>query len=347
MKENKLIKLFAVGVLGLLVSSASGIPLVYEEGPLIGQTYNGAVTMKSTLFTTGSTYANVGGYTGLPDAGGAAGANGRPLYTPLTAVETGVSFLDGWNAPPVSAQATGVYAGAEATAFEEDNWGIFRISRIEATSTGWAVYTPAVKGYDLTGMISGQQDTYVAPGPDPVNEIAINSVGLKVDLYRQPVGPSAFDPTLGPGARLAGNVYPNINDAGQILELSTVSLPGFLNAAGVQGGLSAEYINLYNFTTTEGDGGAYMEIAGGASALQFDTDFFAMPGAAAGVLGPLGYDLTADLSLQFDIPPPTGPLNGWLVRADDPINAFGQIPEPATLTILLLGALFGIKRGRR
>lgn len=358
---------FSIAMLGAFgfLSLASGISLVYEDGPKVGQPFGGgALFLKSTLYTTGTIYpvdavnpdptpgdgsAYLGpvGYSGLPDP---AGPNGRPVYAAGGPVDLGgVATLDsvpGQIGPASgSSQALGVYPGASA--FAEDNWGIFRITSIQ-DSSGFLLWTPGVKGYDLSGLIYGQQDTFIQdPDPADPNSVIIDSVGLKVDLYRQPGlnwNPNPNGDGDGPGARLPGNVYPNINDAGQVLELSTVSLPGFLHGAGTFGGLAAEYTNSFDYVNFTGDGGSYVEVTGGASAWQFDTDSHVMPLANQIALGPT-YDWTADLSVQFDIPNTPVP-HGWLVLGDDPIVAEGQIPEPTTLAVLLLGAVLGIRRRR-
>lgn len=357
MLRKILFSLLLLSAFGFVNIAAKGLTLVYEDGPNPGTSFaGGPLFLKSTLFTTGtvypvdavnadptpgdgSAYLGAVGYSGTPDP---AGPNGRPVYNPAGPVNlTGVATLDAipGQIGPTSPQALGVYPGLNGGL--EDNWGIFRITAIQ-DSAGFLLWTPTGKGYDLSGLIYGQQDQFVRdPDPGDPASVIIDSVGLKVDLYRQPS--LNWDPTPGPGGRLGGNLYPNINNAGQTLELSTVSLPGFLHTAGTFGGLATEYTNSFDYVNLTGDGGAYVEVTGGASAWQFDTDTHVMP--LANQLALPGYDWTADLSIQFDIPDTNAPF-GWLVVGDDPIVASGVVPEPATFALLLLGGVLGIRRRR-
>jgi len=76
----------------------------------------------------------------------------------------------------------------------------------------------------------------------------------------------------------------------------------------------------------------FANIIGGAAASQFETDVFG-PGL--------------DIRLEWDPIIGQGPIDGWQLSSDDPVQ-FSIIPEPATLTLLGLGlAGLGLYRKRR
>ena len=321
----------------LAVSGTAGaITLIYEEGPNIGQWYGpGPVTIKLTNFDVGSLYP-IGvaptGYSGLPapaDGGGEA---------------AGVAALDGVDiVSPPGALALGTYPGLDG--FMEDTWGIGKITRIEDPALD-AVWTTLGKGYELNVIFHSEQDIFVETqgvGPDQ----RIDGVGLRVDVYSNPTG--SFSAVGGTALRGAGNTYPGIT--GGVLELSMLSLPGYINIAGVGAGLATQFESRFNPVTTTGDGEAFVElIAGTNSYAQFNTDGWAMPGPNAAALGGLGFDLTADLRLQFDTSPNLLAGTDWLVTSDDPVKGTVLlIPEPLTMmaVVLGIGGLGGYIRKRR
>lgn len=325
----KLLKL--CGVLVAVVafsSSAFGvISLVYEEGPLKGQALNPAslveLTWKIGDFDIGTGYAVPGapvGYSGNPGGAGIAGA---------------VTTLDGLGASPSGALPLGLYAGANGNL--EDTWGIGRITRIEAPS-GAAVWTPAGKGHELNAIFFGEQDIFIeALGG---GDIRIDGVNFRIEIYS---GPLFLDATGGTAVRTAANTYPTVNLEGQTLELSMVSLPGFINAPGVGAGLATEFESRFNFTSNTGEGDAWLEITGGAAAGQFDHDPYTSANAAALAWNPLA-DITADIQLAFDADPndggvvPPNPIGDWLVESDDPMKMVGtNVPEPLTMLGLFMG----------
>ena len=236
--------------------------------------------------------------------------------------------------------------GPSATA---SRTGIARVTRIE-DPIGHAIWTPVAKGHDLAVILWGLQDFFVGPSLDSTKDL-INAGGLHVDMYSIPLnvwGWPGNAPLAGAAGRLPGNVYPSINDAGQVLELSMRSLPGFINPPGVNGGLAAEFESDIDLNELTGNGQSFVEITGGASAGLFDFDGFPMPGPAAGILGPLGYDITADMRLQFDSNPTN--VADWTVESDDPVQGHGfAIPEPLTIAGVFAGicGLGGYLRKRR
>lgn len=332
----KLLKLGAVLVAVATLQSATfgAISLIYEEGPNAGQAYNdfgGLLTFKVTDFDIGTLYApgSSAGYEGLPapfDAGG---------------VAAGVAAMDALGASHPTAQALGPNPGLNGGL--EDTWGIARITRIQDIF-GNAVWTPAAKGHELSVLFYGEQDFHIEPIIDPISGLytgndRINGINFHLDMYNCPLG--SFDASVGAGARLPGNIFPGINDAGQLLELAMVSLPGFINGPGSGGGLASEFESRFNFTSLAGDGETWLELTGGDSQWRFDGDLwgvpdaFAMNAANAAILGPLGYDLDADFSAAFDTT--VFAPGGWLVTSDDPLKTRLFMPEPLTVLGLCLG----------
>ena len=354
-------------VLGLLLAvtgMAQALTLVYEEGPNTGLPFivppggtlpNTELTIKLGDYTTGVQYVphSVAGGACLPfpHDGGlyAAGVVAADL------LEAGAIAL------PINRQISGSAGGdpgdlvpgpSAPGAFGnglEDAWGIARVTRIE-DPIGHAIWTPVAKGHDLAVILWGLQDFFVGPSLDSTKDL-INAGGLHVDMYSIPLnvwGWPGNAPLAGAAGRLPGNVYPSINDAGQVLELSMRSLPGFINPPGVNGGLAAEFESDIDLNELTGNGQSFVEITGGASAGLFDFDGFPMPGPAAGILGPLGYDITADMRLQFDSNPTN--VADWTVESDDPVQGHGfAIPEPLTIAGVFAGicGLGGYLRKRR
>lgn len=310
-----LTRALVVGVLLGLAGTAWAIPLVYEEGPLTGTPFVvGDITLKMTNYGASTLYPVIGppgtsiGYSGPPGA----------------AVGVGVAAVDGIGAPPpAGALSLGPYPGLE------DAWGIGKVTRIQDAS-GDAVWTPAGKGAELTVYFWGLQDFYVEQ-IDSDNQ-RYDGAGMHFDLYTEPLpSPTVFVPSGGTAARTAANTYPTVTDG--TLVLSGVSVPGFINAPGIAGGLATEFEAQFNTTTVTGDGGLYVSLIGGQDRAQFDTD---------GFVSPFGLG-TADLRVQFDTAPAT--IADWLMTADDPVK--GHVPEPATMTMLGLGALVLMRRKRK
>ncbi|MDY7010024.1 MAG: PEP-CTERM sorting domain-containing protein [Planctomycetota bacterium] len=305
-----------VGFFTVAVGPVLAIPLVYEEGANIGQVFTtGEITIKMTAFDVGTVYPALGpagtsvGYSGPPGAG----------------VGGGVTAVDGiaGQTPASGALPVGVYPGPE------DTWGIGKITRIQ-DANGDAIWTSAGKQAELTVYFWGEQDFFVEQ-MDSGNQ-RIDGVGMHFDIYEEPLpSATAFNATGGTASRTPANTYPTVTDG--ILVLSGVSAAGFINGPGVAGGLATEFESRFNATSLTGDGEAYISLIGGTDMAQFDTDYF---------ISPFGLG-NADFRVQFD----TSPTNvaDWLVTADDPVK--GYVPEPASLSLLILGGLVMICRRRR
>ena len=308
---------------------SSGISLVYEQGPNIGQTYSGPITIKVSDFEVGTLYPMPGGpigYSGLPGAG----------------EDGGVAALDAFGGPsPAGALPLGPWTspgGPGPGPGLEDFWGIGKFNSIHAPAAD-NVWTPLGKGHELNILFWGGQDIHVEPMG--AGDIRIGAVGMHIDVYSNPL--NSFSALGGTGARGPTNTYPNITNG--VLELSMVALPGFINIPGVGAGLATAFESRFNFTSTTGDGEAFVElIPGTASYATFNTDGFAMPASNAAALGP-GFDTTADFRVQFDTSP--AQVADWLVTSDDPIKGNFVIPEPSSLCLLGLGGLAVLRRRRQ
>jgi len=300
--------------------AAHAVPLIYEEGPNLGQPFvAGAVTIKLTNFEVGTVYPNYAPGTGF--GFGALGADAN--------VCAGVTTLDGLGTAPASSLALGPCAGADPNGpNREDSWGIAKVTRIEDVNSD-ALWTPAGKGEEITILFYGEQDFYV----EQVNadEQWIDGAGMRADLYSEPLpSATAFNATNGTGARTPANAYPTVTDG--TLILTTISVPGHIHQAGVAGGLATEFESRFNGASLTGDGEAYLSVTGGADAAQFNHDVFL----------PLAGGLpTADVRVQFDTAPT--PVADWLVTSWGPIVA--EVPEPGSLALLAAGtAVLALRR---
>ena len=366
----RILKIVAItGLILAMTATARAVSLVYEEGPRIGQQLlpvggvlppNMELTIKMGDYTSSTLYApgSAGGYSGVPFGEATFNAAGY---------QAGIAAMDLLEAPGAPGrQISGAQGGNPGTGIPapsvpgqfgnglEDNWGIARITRIEDQG-GSAVWTPAVKGHDLLVIFHGLQDIHISPQAGIFGDV-VNGAGFDIDMYNVPFQDLGAGlqtiwnfpgqpPGTGVGGRLPGNIYTGINDAGQVLELSLDSLPGFLNMPGMLGGLAAEHMADFNFNTLTGQGESWVEVTGGASAGLFDFDGFPMPGLPgssnplapnAGILGPQGFDTTADLRIQFSTNPTT--VADWTVESDDPVQGYGHvIPEPLTVVGAFLG----------
>lgn len=314
-------------IVSLQTAAFGVISLVYEEGPLTGQGVapGTELTFKIGNYDVGTLYG----------ASGPAGYSGLPAPDDLGGTAAGVAALDVLGASPAGALPLGPYPGTNGGL--EDTWGIGRITRIE-DPLGAAVWTPLGKGHQLNVIFYGLQDFHIEPSATAGNT-RISGVGLRVDIYNSAL---FLDPTGGTAARTAANTYPTVNAEGQVLELSMISLPGFLFESGTGGGEATEFVSDFNFVALKGSGAAFMEITGGASQPLLDGSFWGLPDAYpmgainAGILGALGgYDLVADVQLQFTTDDTS--VADWLVESDDPMKMITAVPEPFTMLGLFMG----------
>jgi hypothetical protein len=127
------------------------------------------------------------------------------------------------------------------------------------------------------------------------------------------------------------------------LELSLLSTPGFINANGTFGGTAAEFQS-----NTADLGKAALNVIGGASAAQFDTNGIGFGGTSGlGLVNGLAGQTTADVWLAFTSSPGS---NGWDVNSNDPMLAnisTGQVPDSGSTLVMLGMGLIGLGLGYR
>jgi len=299
--------------------------LTWLDGPQAGQAFtSGGVTIKAINYDTGSLYNTLplgtsAGYTGSPGAG----------------VAGGEATL---NALPQRAALNGFP--------NEDSWGIVKITDILAIGSdglNHSVYNSIASPFELTAMFWAIHDFYInqislgsgLPGGGQV----IDGTGMRVDIWS---GAKDFSQVGGPGARSTVSTYPTATNGN--LELSLRSTPGFINANGTFGGSATEFES-----NTANVGYAALDVIGGASAAQFNTNAIGFGGSsgAAFVPGVAGQSST-DMWFSFTA---TQGINGWDITSNDPMLANVTTPSVAdsgsTLVMLGLGMAFLAEAYRR
>ena len=303
------------GLVLALAAPAWAITLVYEEGPYLGQSYVGPIVMKYMNFDVGTVYPTyaVGtshGYSGPPN---------------VALVGGGVATLDGLGATP----PPGVVPGLVYPTSNEDSWGICRLTTIKDPA-GWVLWTPAVKGREVTMLFRGEQDFYVKQ--ESAVEQYIDGVGFALDFYEEPL-PSAtsWDPTGGTAVRGSATTYPTITEGNLVLSLRSV--PGFINGPGEYGGLATEFESRFKVSTLTGEGDVYADVVGGSQMAIYDSNNISTAVSVAN-----GFPNT-DMSIAWTMQGTN--VADWLVTSEDPIHTTVLIPEPVT-TVSVLLAVAGI-----
>jgi len=158
--------------------------------------------------------------------------------------------------------------------------------------------------------------------------VVYDDPALNTDFSAGGAGPAAWTEasTAAPDASLtAADDFPTISDVSPWLVAVLAPEPA---AYGYPAGTVMHEV----ITGQTNSGLGFANIIGGAAASQFDTDVF-------------GVGL--DIRLEWDPIIHSGPIDGWQLSSDDPVQ-FSIIPEPATLTLLGLGlAGLGLYRKRR
>jgi len=312
------ILLTTVASLIALSPSAMAIPLNWLDGPQAGQAFaGGGIVVKAFNYDTGTLYnqqpnGTTIGYTGNPGAG----------------VAGGEAALNN----PAVVQRPVLNGNPAAT---EDGWGIVKITQIQSLGSDGVlhdIYNAAVSGFELTAMFWGIRDfhlTQVDAGSGlPGGGQIIDGVGMRVDIYSDAT--PDFNQTGGPAARGGVSSYPTVTDGN--LELSLLSTPGFINANGTRGGAATEFE-----ANTAATGYAALNVIGGASASQFNTNGIGFQGSSGGAFLPGVAGQTAtDVWFAFTS---TQGTNGWDINSNDPMLAVvtNNVPEGGS-TLLWLGA---------
>lgn len=299
--------------------NASALVLSYEDttsGRAIGTPFTGGdFRINLQNFDMGSTYPDLAVGASVGFGQGGASANRA----------AGTAALNGIQVAPATGRV-----GAE------DTWGIARILTI-TDAAGAVIWSEPVKNAQITAMFYGEQDFYVQQLANGFQHI--NGVGLNVDFYFQSKAVptyTAYNPLLGSAGRTGLDTYTSVTDGQQFLR--TTSTGGFLHPAGTLGGLTAEFLSVYN-ATSGGTGQTYLNVIGGTDAAQFNTN---------GYVSPFGTGNTADLFAAFTTTPTT--VSNWLVASNDPISGnLASVPDGGS-TLLMLGAgliLLGLRQQRK
>jgi hypothetical protein len=290
-------------------ASEATIPLIFEEGPFIGQPYTaGAVKIRLVAFSAATAYAplTVNSAVGF---GAGAGAPNLP---------GGVAVLDALN-PTLTLQAPNALAqpGRFGNGLE-DLWGIARVAGIFDGHQGYRLFSPGVAGTEITIMFYGGQDFYVQQ--TGASEQTIDGAGLRADWYIENIAPgfTPFDPSGGPSTPARGAAtYPTVTDGTPAL--STVTIPNFLHPDGVLGGAAAEY-----------------EVVVGPNGSRVGRgNFSVVPGS-----GPCAAQFAVGMTWLFEDNTFGAPPFGWSAKGNDSDPIYGAVvPEPGVMALALAGML--------
>lgn len=304
-----------------LVSTANAVTFTWLDGPLQGQTFaGGGIEIKAFNYDTGTLY------------------NQQPQGTVLSG----------------AAMNTQIARPALNASGAEDSWGIFKITDILAKgpdNQSHSIYNHLVNNYELTGMFWGVQDfqlTQVSAGSGlPGAGQVIDGTGMNVAIYSDPSKNFNQDPNgglNGPSDRTGVSSFPTVTDGN--LELLLQSTNGFINANGTFGGVATEFES-----NTAAVGYAALNVLGGASAAQFNTNAVGFRGSYGPEFLPgLGSQTSTDVWFAFTS---TQGDSGWDIRSNDPMIAVlagPSVPDGGSTVILLasgLLALAGAARLRR
>ena len=158
------------------------------------------------------------------------------------------------------------------------------------------------------------------------------------------LGPAAWIP----GATPATEAYPSVNTSGESCWLEAVFIP-FPGATLTFPGQALLVETVSIGASERGEGAAYLMVTGGSYAPfvgvgSQNATYIAEGGFMGG--GGLPAGITADIRLDFDLYPNASGAPPWGVAIEDPFR-FAVVPEPATLSLLALGALTLLRRKRK
>jgi hypothetical protein len=321
MKTLDLMRQARVTVLSLaaltgLVSTANAVTFTWLDGPLAGQPFaGGPIEIKAFNHDTGTLY------------------NQQPTGTVLTG-----AALDAQVSRPA------------LNGMGSDSWGILKITEVYSKigSQQYAIYSHLSNNYELTGMFWGIQDTYlnqVSAGSGlPGGGQVIDGTGMMVHIYSDPSKNFSSDPNgglNGPSDRTGISTFPTVTD-GQ-LELILQSTNGFINAAGTFGGVATEFES-----NTAAVGYAALNVLGGASAAQFNTNAVGFKGSyGADFLPGVGTQTSTDIWFAFTSIQGEA---GWDIKSNDPMIAVlsgPSVPDSGSTLIMLTGGLFALLAAAR
>lgn len=298
-----------------LVSTANAVTFTWLDGPLAGQPFaGGAVEIKAFNYDTGTLY------------------NQQPNGTVLTGAALDAQI----SRPALNGQGS-------------DSWGILKITDVLAKgpdNLSHSIYNHIVNNFELTGMFWGVQDFYlnqVSQGSGlPGGGQVIDGTGMVVSIYSDPSKNFNQDPgggLNGPSDRTGVNTFPTVTDG--TLELVLQSTNGFINAPGTFGGVQTEFES-----NTAAVGYAALNVVGGASAAQFNTNAVGFKGSnGAEFLPGMGSQASTDVWFAFTS---NQGDSGWDIRSNDPMIAvISGVPDSGSTLMMTLGSLLALAGAAR
>jgi hypothetical protein len=363
-----MMKAFVIlGMIAALGGMAGASPIAFPGGPFVAQvtdysvaaTYNGTINDPGTGGTNLPVFTPSGGYYDL-----ATHINDLIIAPWYPAGDLNLASETGFN-----------------NRFTGENWGVFTIITISAGSvnpakngvdgpTGSPAFVSGGANGDLVGIIYGGKDQLVQLLANSNGQLDAThgtqnaqAVGGTFAIYRQPSG--SFDPNYGPGGRLAADKYRGVGFdgvgnplPGAVLVAAGTETPGFypILGSGTPDDPNTVHMSQFNLSGSTGSAEVYFSIDPN---LGIDGTLLATQGFPT--LAPLlhapgkagdgfAYPAAADLHLVIDdTPTTTGSLYGgvpWSVISNDPLQGNTPVPEPMTLSLLVLGSLAVLRRRR-
>jgi hypothetical protein len=211
-----------------------------------------------------------------------------------------------------------------------DTMGIFSVALITNISTGAILFTKGVDGF-LTGVFGNLVDTNVTIVTSPTNKLTTvaNATGGTISLYQNATDyNSAFGPDVTANVDLNSNKYQGIT--GGSLYLQGVFVPGVID-----GDATTTYQSVFTNTGFAGNGSGFIDLTGGSALSKYDNDFYGSDG--------IHRDLALSTTFQGST---VASSQGWTVLSSG--QALGTaIPEPGSIALLSIGAMFAGLLGRR
>jgi hypothetical protein len=209
-----------------------------------------------------------------------------------------------------------------------DTMGIFQVLQIRNLTTNTVLFATGTDGY-LSGIFGRLEDTNVTITGTKTVALATSGI-MSLYLSTTNTYSAAPGPLVSGVTDLNNNMYPGINpNPGATLYLQGNFVPG------INGEAVTTYMSDFNSNSLTGSGGGYIKLTGGSALGQFDTDAYDIGGNGADML------MKNDFSVAK-----LGEPNGWTVHSSGHVDA-SAIPEPGSVALLSIGALFAGLLGRR